>query len=166
MVADPEKEESFSDAEWDSRAVQYNDGILVIPVTMYPKYNFDGDNNVNNNVNGSEETLEEWNEEEWLENTPPPFFGPSLEYHGFVVLDVSSVAEQGIKEVARVDHSNKGGCTFFCDGRVSYSRSFLFDDKTLMTVRDSRVQSTDLSTGAQLWSLNITVGGKETNCCY
>jgi hypothetical protein len=160
MLAESKYADSYSDAEWDAKAVQYRDGILVIPLSMYQKYGAEDDAGWLNEANSE------------MENSngvmpPDTAEDPSLNFEGFVVLDMSDVAGQGIKEVTRINHAQKQGeSCHYCTGYLAYRRSFLFEDKSLMTVHDSAVISTDVTTGNQIWSVNVTMEGEEMNCCY
>lgn len=174
MLANPNEMDSYSDAEWDPKAVQLNDGTLVIPLTLYYKYNGENDDAwrwPEATVPPGEMEMEMMEEGADDLGVMPPdvMMMESKNFEGFIVLDLTDVANQGIKEVTRISHTqshngDNDDC-HYCSAGMAYRRAFLFDDKSLMTVHDNAVVSTDLASGNMLWSFNVTMEG-ETNCCY
>ena len=144
FVLENDKEvKSYSTAELDPRAVQYDKGILVIPVTMHPYEDAGGDGDLPVELDTS--------------------------FSGFIGLDLRNVSQNGITEVLRVNYSNPvatdESCNY-CRGFTPTHRSMLFRDGRLMTMHGHLVANTNVSSGAELWTLNITLEGNEGNCCY
>lgn len=129
MLAEEENTEVLSNALWDFKAVQYHNGVLAIPLSTY-------------------EMLQQSDDfGDWFDST--------LGFEGFVVLDVGDAANQGIKELFRVNHQLENSC-FTCSS-LGYSRSYFFDeDNTIMTISGSLVISSDVTTGEEIWALNVT----------
>ena len=128
MLAEEENTEVLSNALWDFKSVQYHNGILAIPLSTYEMFQHGVDN--------------------WT-------YDSTDEFEGFVVLDVSDAANQGIKELFRVDHQLDYDC-FTC-GYLGSSRSYFFDENnSIMTMSGSMVISSDITSGDEVWSLNVT----------
>ncbi|CAB9507633.1 beta propeller domain protein [Seminavis robusta] len=146
---------SFSDAEFDNRAVQYSNGRLVIPMTVL--HTFDA----SAMMVGDEVPLD-------ATFPPEPTFDESKNFEGFIVLDVGNAATTGIQEILRINHASPSGRNcHYCGGFNNLRRSFLYeDDDILMTVYDNLVISTDIGTGTPKWAFNVTIEGEDNSCCY
>jgi len=161
MVVDGEAMNSGSLAEWESRAIQYKNGILSIPLHYYPSYELTDDLFLFDEL-ATEGTVAP---EEVVTSKSGGDSGG--EFDGFIVLNVGNAVEDGIQELFRINHlPTEGERCHYCGGSLSEKRSFLFDDGDLMTMSDSIVVSMDVNSGAELWSLKLDIEGADMSCCW
>eukprot|EP00797_Seminavis_robusta_P024737 Sro41_g025340.2 (328) ;mRNA; f:136144-137127 len=162
MLENDDKIESYTNVAWDAKAVQYANGKLVLPVTMF-------DNGDWNEVDedDSMQTTGEDNMDEELEvargqddNNKESIGGG---FKGFFVLNVGPT---GITEAFRINNVNTANTCHYCHGGLTDSRSILMDDGSLMTMFDESVQSTNMTTGETLWTMTVELEGVSKDCCW
>jgi Beta propeller domain len=152
---------SNTNAEWDPRSVQYANGKLILPVTMYHNGGW---------VEGEDDWFpQETNidvddfveDQEQVSRGGTPATGKDFE--GFFVLDVGT---GGIREAFRVNHARSTEACHYCNVGLTNPRSILMDDGSLITMYDDAIQSTNMTTGETLWNLNVELEGVAKDCCW
>ena len=133
--------ESYTDAEWDAKAVQYANGKLVLPVQIYDTVGQTDDQSGNLDATTS----------------------GGNDFEGFVVFQVGA---SGIEESFRISNHflQKDTCQY-CNGDLP-SRSILLDDGSLMTMSAGTITSTSISSNQEVWTLNVTLDGAPLDCCW
>lgn len=131
MVAQTENTEVSSNALYEPKTIQHQDGILVIPMNSY------------------------------MTGYTINFNGMSTNFDGFIVVDVGNAAEQGIKELFQVDHTCTGnGCYSGCAGRLQSYRSFFYEE-TVATMSSQLVVGSSVPAGDVLWSTVVETEEEE-----
>ncbi|CAB9521651.1 beta propeller domain protein [Seminavis robusta] len=156
MLADPDEANSYSVSEYESKAVQYKDGKLIVPASIHPIYAYHDDDFFVVDHNST------------VVERSPETQSPNQEaFEGFVVLDVGNAESQGIQELFRVNHHQEfpESC-YYCDGSFFEKRSFVYEDYTLVTLNGRVVKGTNITAGDELWSLEPTVEGEVLDCCW
>ena len=90
----------------------------------------------------------------------------NTDFDGFIVIDVGNAAEQGIKELFKVNHMCTGGnCYYSCNGGLMSYRAFFFD-ASVVTMSTQLVVSSDSVSGDTLWSTVVETDGDSMHGCW
>jgi Beta propeller domain len=182
MLTQPEGGSSSSVVEWDAKSIRYENGKLIVPVSIYPNSMEGMFRNSSEDMigNSSETTIADF--EFSMTSSPTDDDGLSMTttsnaentFEGFVVFNVD---KGGIKEEFRINHYfDRTGQCFPCDtGTLTGTltlRSFLYNDGTLVTLYGNLLVGTNVTTGVELWTFNHSMQ-EDTNsqstmgmCCY
>ncbi|CAB9498903.1 beta propeller domain protein [Seminavis robusta] len=166
MLENDDKIESYTHAAWDAKAVQYANGKLVLPVTMYHNGEWDAADE-DDSLQGGDVNMDDFVDEEdqdlAVERTHEDDKSMGGNFNGFFVFNVGP---GGISEALRIDNAMVAGACHYCDGGLTDSRSIVMDDGSLMTMFDDSVQSTNMTTGETLWSMSVELEGVSKDCCW